>query len=197
MLQKNTILLAISMAFLLCSIALKADDNKAKQEKTINQSKNTGELIPGKILGYQTSRKDSVFGDIMFELNHHTYYLHKLARGKKILINFWGPWCPPCVRELPDLQAISKEADDWLIIGICFDKSSSEKQAEAVTKFINAKKITFLNLYNSDEILKLTEILQISAYPTTLLIDEDMLIRERITGALSKEVLVKKMNAIE
>ena len=185
------------MACMLYVVNLNATDSKAQKEKIINQSKNTGEFIPGKMLGYQTSRKDSVFGDIMFELNRHTYYLRKLAKGKKILINFWGRWCPPCVRELPDLQAISEEADDWLIIGICFDKSSSEKQTEAVTKFINAKKITFLNLYNSEEILKLTNNLQIYAYPTTLLIDEDMLIRERITGALSKEVLIKKMKAIE
>ena len=198
---KGLILIALSIVCVMYALALKADKPKSKTETktvvTINQDSKTGALIPGMMLGYQPSGKDSVFGDIMIELNHHTYYLRKLAKGKKILINFWGPWCPPCVHELPDWQAISEEADDWLIIGICFDRSAPKKQAEAVTKFINANKITFLNLYNTDEILKLTNKLQINGYPTTLLIDKEMLIRERITGALSKEVFLKKMKAIK
>lgn len=29
-------------------------------------------------------------------------------RGKVVLLHFWGSWCPPCQRELPELQKIQR-----------------------------------------------------------------------------------------
>ena len=43
-------------------------------------------------------------------------------REKKLLINFWAPWCPPCVAELPminaQLQAISAKNFDFVAIAL-------------------------------------------------------------------------------
>lgn len=39
-------------------------------------------------------------------------------RGKPVLINFWATWCPPCVEELPLLDALS---DDIAVVGIAVD----------------------------------------------------------------------------
>ncbi len=30
-------------------------------------------------------------------------------RGQVVLINFWGPWCPPCIREMPELVALQEK----------------------------------------------------------------------------------------
>ncbi len=30
-------------------------------------------------------------------------------KGKPIIINFWASWCPPCIREMPELSEFSKE----------------------------------------------------------------------------------------
>ena len=49
----------------------------------------------------------------------------KLAdlRGKPLVINFWATWCPPCVKELPDLERFwqAHRAQGWQVIGLAVD----------------------------------------------------------------------------
>ncbi|WP_353193095.1 TlpA disulfide reductase family protein [Pandoraea pnomenusa] len=48
-------------------------------------------------------------------------------RGKTLVVNFWAPWCGPCVEEMPDLQALSKEfgAKNVQFVGIGIDTAQN------------------------------------------------------------------------
>lgn len=44
-------------------------------------------------------------------------------RGKPLLVNFWATWCPPCVKELPELAQFHREfqVDGWQVLGLAVD----------------------------------------------------------------------------
>lgn len=54
---------------------------------------------------------------------------HKLSdyRGKWVLVNYWATWCPPCLEEIPDLNALYDQRKDVMLIGVVMDYSDMAK----------------------------------------------------------------------
>lgn len=60
-------------------------------------------------------------------------------KGKPLLVNFWAPWCAPCVQEMPELDELAKEslAKNINIIGIGIDSPSN------IAEFATRHKISY------------------------------------------------------
>lgn len=51
-------------------------------------------------------------------------------RGPALLLNFWGTWCPPCIKEMPELDAFAREhaAQGWRVLGLAVDNPKAVRE---------------------------------------------------------------------
>lgn len=60
-------------------------------------------------------------------------------QGRPLLINFWATWCPPCVKEMPELEQFHQvqKTKGWTVLGLAIDGPTPVRQ------FLAKKPVTF------------------------------------------------------
>lgn len=88
------------------------------------------------------------------------------SKAKLRLIDFWGTWCAPCIRAMPNLQALhDKYGDKGLqVIGISVHDGPGKAE-----KFIEKKGFSYQFLVQGEEVAKAYKI---DTYPTLYLVDQ-------------------------
>jgi len=56
-------------------------------------------------------------------------------RGRPLVLNFWATWCPPCVKEMPDLDRFQRQfaAQGWQVVGLAIDAPTAVREFLART----------------------------------------------------------------
>lgn len=113
-------------------------------------------------------------------------------RGRVVVLNFWGTWCVPCRRELPELVELDRAFDgrDVEIIGIAVDSGD----AEDVRAFADRYEIEY-PLWLADMATALSEF-EAVGYPFTLLIDRHGNIAKSFYGPQTVESLTRDIEAL-
>jgi peroxiredoxin len=104
--------------------------------------------------------------------------------GKVVLVNFWATWCPPCRKEMPDLQKIYQEFKDQglLILAI------SDEDISKVKPFIEEHNTTYPILLDPGS--KVHKLFVVEGIPKSFLYDrEGKLVAEAIDMRTRKQFL--------
>lgn len=102
-------------------------------------------------------------------------------QGKVLFVNFWASWCGPCELEAPDLQKLHEKYGDKLVMyGLNSTKYDKERAAR---QFVTDHELTFPILMDRDG--KVTDSYKVDTFPTTFVIDQNGIIRERVNGVIT------------
>lgn len=127
-------------------------------------------------------------------LSGETVRLSEL-RGKKVFINFWATWCPPCKKEMPEMQEFyEKHSDEVEILAI--NATGQENSIKSVRKFINDYNYTYPILL--DKKLKVVENYMAYGLPTTYFIGTDGVVQQpRKVGPMTYDFMEEMLKKLQ
>ena len=100
------------------------------------------------------------------DLQGKTWHLRDL-KGQVVLVNFWATWCPPCRKEMPDLQALYDKYKDHGFVVL----SISDEEAAKVLPFVAERKITYPVLLDPGR--KVNEAFVVEGIPKSFVYDRE------------------------
>ena len=100
-------------------------------------------------------------------------------KGKVVLLNFWGTWCPPCRHEMPSMERLYERQQSKGFVVLAVNQTETPDDVFIYTSQLSVEP-TFMILYdkNSD----VAGQYRVVGVPTTFLIDKQGNIRYRAIG---------------
>jgi thiol-disulfide isomerase/thioredoxin len=104
-------------------------------------------------------------------------------RGKKVLVNFWGTWCAPCVKEMPNLQNTYNNKE---IKANCVFLMISDEALKKIKAFKVKNGYNFVFVKTDQKLQS-----KIGVFPTTFVLDEQLQIIFKKVGSFNDEDMTK------
>lgn len=134
------------------------------------------------------------------DLNGETIDQSLFAEYDLTMINIWATFCPPCIKEMPELGKLSQDYKDKgvQIIGVIsdaanYDGSISEDQVALAKEIVATTKADYPHLLPSTDLINIL-LWQIDAVPTTIFVDsQGGLVGYAYTGAADYDTWVQRI----
>lgn len=109
-------------------------------------------------------------------------------KGKWVVINYWATWCKPCIKELPDLNALyTGQKDKVMVLGVNYDKMENQQ----INQFANKLAVTFPMLREFP--IQKYGINDISGLPTTYIVNPEGKLAKTLHGPQTQASLEAAM----
>lgn len=112
--------------------------------------------------------------------------------GKWVVMNYWAEWCVPCIKEIPELNALHhNNGNSVKVLGVNFDGLKGEELEAASEKF----NIEFEELENDPaDILKLS---RPEGLPTTYIFNDKGKLAAKLVGPQTEASLLERIEKLK
>lgn len=113
-------------------------------------------------------------------------------QGRPLVVNFWATWCPPCVKEMPDLNRLAQQYPRAQFLGIAIDA------ADNVRDFVQKVPVSYPIVIAGHSGIELVRALGNSAggLPFTVLLKPNGQLHSQIMGAVDPSDLSKQIEQL-
>lgn len=175
--SRLTLLIAALVIILAAVIVVTALQDARKRTPGTGTPTGPSTLGPGYVV-----RPFSV-SDLNGRIVDNTFF----ARQRLTMVNVWGTFCGPCIREMPDLAQLPGEypSTDFAILGVIADTPDAANEATA-RQLTGSTGVTYANVIPDRSIM--TEMLaDVSVVPTTFFVDHTgTVVGKVLTGSRTK-----------
>lgn len=119
--------------------------------------------------------------------------VHRLSeyKGKTVVLNFWGTYCPPCKDEMPAMQ---NQYEKWKDAGVTFIGVNMGESEVTARSFVEQVGVTFpILLDKTEEVRKSYRVIQ---FPTTFFLDPEGKVRHIKIGEMDEPFMERTLSAI-
>lgn len=111
--------------------------------------------------------------------------------GKPYIINFWGTFCPPCVKEMPEFQ---RQYEKWGSKGLRVLAINLSEDDLVVRNFLNNFELEYTILRDRNRATE--KKFRVKAYPTTYFIKSDGTIMEIFVGGMNENEINERVERL-
>ena len=198
--MKKNMIIWITAALLVAIAVYVTNNYNSKPEITVTPPVTTPEVTPAQTgngsqpAEQQGPAKTNLMKDYDFELEDLNGNKVALSdyKGKKVYLNFWATWCPPCKAEMPDMEKLYQETKDTGLIMLAVNVGEDKK---TVQDFITSSGYNFPVLL--DVTGEVSQLYQVTGIPTSYFIDTEGYLDDGATGSVSLEAMKEFVNNLE
>ncbi|MDN7244433.1 peroxiredoxin family protein [Planococcus shenhongbingii] len=117
-------------------------------------------------------------------------------QGKKVILNFWATWCPPCRAEMPHMQKYFEEqAKEENVEILAVNLTTEDRGIDKVKTFVREYDLTFPILMDLEG--EIGASYQAVTIPTSYMIDTKGRVQNKIVGPMDETMIEKMVSNLE